>query len=170
LKRLTEHGIIRSAVRCYDKKWTTKYSKTGFFLNAQRYGWFSPPKKDTPFEEYLELVDLSLSMKLDYFEQVCETAVNIQLPSPDFFAGNPDVVKLLEEKLEAAVPYEIRKTWHNQNWLYLGYVAFAVVDDCQICEFRVRYQMKEYLHALLELAASGVIDYIKTETYKWRSE
>lgn len=170
LKRLTEYGIVRSYVSKYDKKWTKKYSKTGFFLNAQGDGWFSPPKKDTPFEEYIELVDLTSSTQLDYFEQVCETAVNIQLPSPDFYAGNSDVVKILEEKLETAVPYETRKAWHNQDWLFTGYIAFAMVGNKPVCEFRVRYQMKEYLFALMELAESGIIDFTKEEIYKWRNE
>lgn len=170
LKRLTEYGIIRSYISYYDKKWRTEYSKSGFFLKGHEENWLSPPKEDVPFEKYLELVDLALSMKLDYFEQIFETAVNIQLPPPDFYAGNPDVVKILEEKLEEAVPYEIRKTWHMQDWIFCGYVAFATIDDKPVCEFRIHYQMKEYLLTLLEFAENGMLDSIKSKTYKWRKK
>jgi len=170
LKHLTEYGIVRSCISYYEKTWTTKYSKSGFYLNGQGDGWLSPPKADVSFDEYIELVDLVLQAESKPFEQISETAVNIQLPSPDFYAGNPDAVKILEEKLEKAVPYEVRETWHNQDWLYRGYISFVMVDDKPIREFRVRYQMKEYFFALLELAGSGTIDFIKKETYKWRNE
>ena len=170
LKRLTEYGIIRSCISYYDKKWVTTYSKNGFFLKGHEENWSAPSKEEVPFEKYQERVDLTLSVVSDSFEQVFETAVSVQLPPPDFYREDPHVVKILEDKLEEAVPFEIRKTWHRQDWLYFGYVAFVTVDGKPVCEFRVRYQMKKYLLTLLELAESGMIDFIKTETYKWRNE
>ena len=49
-------------------------------------------------------------------------------------------------------------------------MAFVMVADKPVCEFRVPYQMKEYLLALLELPDSGAIDFIKSEAYNWRNE
>lgn len=161
LKRLTEYGIIRSNVSFYNEDWTIEHSKSGFFLKAREDNWHSPPKEALPFEEYLTLIDLTLSTKTEPFKQIFETAVSMQLPPPDFYSENPQVVKILSEKLEAAVPYEIRKTWYKQDFLYLGYIAFVMIDDKPVCEFRVHYQMKNYLLALFELTESGMLDFIK---------
>ena len=129
----------------------TTRSKSGFYLRAQETDWSSPPEKDIPFDEYIELVDISLAVTQDVFEQICETAVHIDLPQPDFYRKEPDVEKMLAEEIEKAVPYGMRKEWYGgDEWLYRGYLSFVSVDGKPFCEFRIDYRMKEYLFASVD--------------------
>lgn len=171
LKRLTEYGI-RSCVQQNQKgKWTSSYSKKGFYLKREEEYWLSPPKEETSLDKYLEIVNLALSMELDYFEQISETAVMIELPPPSFYASNSKVEKELKVKLDETVPHDLRERWHNwETWLYVGYFAFVLIDGKPVCEFRVKYPIKEYFLTLLQYMESGLIDYIKEETYRWRNE
>ncbi|MCL1994164.1 MAG: hypothetical protein FWG66_14565 [Spirochaetes bacterium] len=170
LKYYTEYGIVRAYRWYYYKGYKKKYeySVAGFYLANREYdrGWGNYPKKEkdiTPFGEYYDLVEMALSHVADPFEQVLETAVNIMLPQPEMYAKNPEAHRLLK----AALP-EI-EDWDKES-IYTAYMAFTTEGDRQVCEFRVRYPMKKYLLTLLELADSGMIDFIKTQIYESRHE
>ena len=171
LKRLTEYGILRS---CYyaikTGEWLTVFAKRGFYLSKNDASFYAPSEDEVSLDEYLGIVDLALSMELDYYGQVHETAIKIHLPPPEFYDESLDVAMMLDEKLETAVPYETRKSWYNKDLLFDGFVAFVLVDGKPACEFRVRYQMKDYLQSLLALAESGLLDFAREKTYKCRKE
>ncbi|MCL2807488.1 MAG: hypothetical protein FWD27_04895 [Coriobacteriia bacterium] len=170
LKWLMDYGIVRSSVSYYEKGWTSRLSKSGLFLQASREHWSAPPEEELPFSSYLELVDLTLSLELETVEQIFETAAIIALPPPELYENNPEIVAALEARLDEIAPYEERQTWYRKDWLYPGYIAFALIDNKPTCELRVRSEMKGYLLSLLEYAESGQLEFVKPQVYEWRNE
>jgi len=170
LKRLTEHGIVHSIISYYKNRWTTQRAAQGFFLTGSRQHWAGAPVTDLPFDEYVALAEMVLADEPRLFEQVQETAVDIQLPPPEYFETDPAIVAALSEVLDAAYPAEERAKMYRANWIYTGYLAFTTVDGKAVCELRVHSTMRNYLHTLLALMDAGRIDYIKAETYQQRSE
>jgi len=164
LKKLTEYNIVRSYRKYYNKKWQREYEYTnGFFLANHAPVEQGKPQKPITFDEYVDLVETSFASDTDSFAKVCDTAAQIMLPRAEEFSQNPEAVKLLQ----AALP-QIED--EQKEWNYTGYIAFTIVDEKPVCEFRVRYMMKEYFLTLLKLMDAGMIDFIKSVTYERRHD
>jgi len=196
LKWLTKYGIIRSFRRYYSNSKSKGfqahhvYTIKGFYP-AKGWGNVNPPAKEEemtiPFDQYVELAELAtsnaasphsntvasdtshseavVSDSTSSFDQVVETAVDIILPQPETYAQNPNAVKLLQEALPDNPRYARYKEWQ-----FSGYMAFTTWEGRQLCELRIRYDMKKYLTTLLNLAESGQIEFIKQEVYDTRHE
>ena len=169
LKWLTEHAIVRSYRRYYSKGWEPHhiYTTTGFYP-AKGWEGINPPANEeemlTPFGKYVDLVENMTNPHP--FEQVLETAVDIILPTPETYSTKPEIAKQLED----IMPKERLRARGNTEWYLSGYMAFTIVDEKPVCELRVKHNIKPYLMALLNLADSGMIDFVKQEVYEQRNE
>jgi len=162
LKRLTEYNIVRSYEHYYYKgSWKHEYTR-GFILTNYIPVESRKEKLQISFGEYLDLVEIALALQTGSFTETCDIAIQIMLPHPNEYSENPEAVEILR----AALP-QIKGINDNDSY-YTGYFYFTTVNENIVCEFRVYYMMKKYLLTLLELVESGMIDFIKSVTYKRR--
>lgn len=115
------------------------------------------------FGEYADLAQEVLSAEESAFEIAVRTAVRFILPKPENFS--PYCEEAVSRLKQAELSCETGGDWYD-----LGYFCFSKMGEQETIQFRVPYQRKAYLCALLELLEAGKLDKIKPETYRRRHE
>lgn len=161
LKRLTEYDLLRSFRRYYKKGWKYEMRSDFSMVNIPQEKWVKPYLLS--YTDYAAHIEKVLAEEADYFSAISQTAIAIILPMPSRFEQFPKIKHRLLQALT-----EVDDV--GRGWYFEGYAAFSQVNGQPVCEYRVPWQVGNYLSTLLELVESGELDWMKTEAYERRMQ